>query len=241
MVLLRRVWILWFCLFLVPLRAQTPPAVSSILVNGSGEVSVEADEATVRLGITREGKTANAVQQEVNQTARAIVDSIQRLGIDPKEIQTSQLSLFPVYSDGRGEPMQQQRQPTVIGYRASNVVSIRVTKIDQTGPVIDAGLQAGANQLEGVSFGLKDDKVPRQQALQKAAADAKAKAETLAGALGVQLGFILEANEAGVSFVRPMQAGPEMMMARAADVSTPVSAGQIQITANLTVRYRINP
>ena len=233
--------VLWLCLFLVPLHAQTQPSpVSSILVNGTGEVFVNADEATVRLGIMSEGKTANTVQQEVNRVARAIADSIQRLGIDPKEIQTSQLSLYPVYSDGRGEPMQ-QRQPSVVGYRASNVVSIRVTKIDQTGPVVDAGLKAGANQLEGVSFGLRDDKAARQEALQKAAADAKAKAETLAGALGVKLGSILEANEAGVSFVRPMQAGAEMMMARAADVATPVFPGQIQIVANLTVRYRISP
>jgi len=230
---------LFLAVFILPLYAQTTPPVPSIVVTGTGEVAVEADEATVRLGITREGKTADSVQREANQTAKAIVESIQSLGIDRKDIQTSQLSLYPVYSEGRPEPL--QRRPAVVGYRASNVVSVRVIKIDQAGPVIDAGLKAGANQLEGVSFGLIDDTASRQQALQKAAADAKLKAQTLAVALGVTLGPILEATEGGVSQIRPMQAGPEMMMARAADASTPVSPGQIQVVAHLNVRYKIAP
>lgn len=225
------------CFAMLPLRAQTTAPVPSVVVTGTGEVSVEADEATVRLGITREGQTADSVQQGVNQTASAIVDAIQKLGIDRKDIQTSQLSLYPVYSDGRPEPV--QRRPALVGYRASNVVSIRVTKIDQAGPVVDAGLKAGANQLEGISFGLKDDTAARQEALQKAATDAKLKARTLVEALGVKLGTILEATEGGVSLVRPMQAGAEMMMARA-DASTPISPGRIRIVATLNVRYRID-
>ena len=213
--------------------------IASISVNGSGEIKVTPDQAIVRLGVTKEAKTAQQAQQQVNTAAQAILDAVRKLGIDPKQIQTSQLNLYPVYSQGPVEPMRGEHTPEIVGYRASNVISVTVLNLQQTGPVIDAGLSAGANQLEGVMFGLQDDTGALRQALTKAAAEARAKADTIAEALGVQILSVHEVVEGGVS-IQPYMATREVMMARA-DVATPVSPGEVTVSASLTVRYAIGP
>jgi uncharacterized protein YggE len=108
------------------------------------------------------------------------------------------------------------------------------------GPVIDAGLKAGANQLEGVQFGLRNDLPSRQQALKQAVDDARSKAMTMADALRVNLAEVLEAAEGGVSIIADRV---EPLAARAMAVAgeTPVSPGQIQVNATVTIRYRIAP
>jgi len=136
--------------------------------------------------------------------------------------------------------MRGEQTPEIVGYRASNAVSVTVLNLQQVGPVIDAGLGAGANQLEGVVFGLQDDTGARRQALTKAAAEARAKADTIAEALGVKILSVHEVIEGGVS-IQPYVAAREVMMAARADVATPVSPGEVSVSAGLTVRYRIVP
>lgn len=219
---------------------QDKKDVPSISVNGSGEVRVAPDQAIVRLGVTQEAKTAQQAQQKVNAAAQAILDATRKLGIDPKQIQTSQLNLYPVYSQGPVEPMRGEQTPEIVGYRASNVVSVTVLNLQQVGPVIDAGLASGANQLEGVIFGLQDDTGARRQALTRAAAEARAKADTIAEALGVKIVSVQEVVEGGVS-IQPYVAAREVMMATRADIATPVSPGEVTVSAGLTVRYAILP
>jgi uncharacterized protein YggE len=107
--------------------------------------------------------------------------------------------------------------------------------------VIDAGLKAGANQLEGVQFSLLNDLPPRQQALRLAVEEARSKAQVMADALRVNLVEVMEASESGVSVVPFAEAGLAGVQARALAVETPVSPGQIQVRANVTLRYRISP
>ena len=90
-------------------------------------------------------------------------------GVRPEGIQTSELTLSPTYAPApRPQPGETPQAPRVSGYAASNVVSIALEKLDQVGPLIDAGLAAGANRLEGVAFGLRHDEAARQAALRQA-------------------------------------------------------------------------
>ncbi|HEU4753318.1 MAG TPA: SIMPL domain-containing protein, partial [Armatimonadota bacterium] len=138
----------------LPAAAQRGPMerseIPSLTVTGNSEVRVDPDEATVRLGVTRQAGTAEAAQRQVNEVAQAILEAMNRLGIEKSQIQTSQLTLFPVYAPQRPESPE---QPRVVAYRASNIVTVRTGKLGQVGPIIDAGLKAGSNQVEGVSFG----------------------------------------------------------------------------------------
>ena len=221
-----------------PARAQRGdrdrPELPVIVVNGTGDARVEPDQATVRLGIVFQAATAAAVQAEVNRVAQAILDAVTKTGVDRKAIQTSQLVLHPIYAPQKPESVE---PPRIVAYRASNVVSIRVEQLPNAGKVIDAGLKAGANELQGISFGLKDEQPAREKALREAVKEAQSKARVIAETLGVKLGPVQEVQEGGVNIVQPFMGNA--MMARAADASTPVSPGEITVNANVTVRYRI--
>ncbi|HEX2251788.1 MAG TPA: SIMPL domain-containing protein [Thermoanaerobaculia bacterium] len=222
-----------------------PPGMElrpSITVSGSGEVKVEPDQAVVRLGVVAQAETARAAQDQVNRAANQILAAIARLGIPEAAIQTERLMLHPVYAERnpRTLPQGEYREPEIVAYRASNVVSVRVDDLSRVGPVIDAGIGAGANQVEGVDFRLRDDTGARRQALTRAVADGRQKAEAIAGALGVALGGVVQADESGVNtqypvFDQAMYARAEM----AASAPTPVAPGEITVHANVTLRYLI--
>src|SRR5436305_3367285 len=238
-------------LLALPLAAQAPrppaagggpmdAAVPTLIVSGSGQARVAPDVATVRLGVVAQAPTARAVQDQVNRTAKAVLDAIRKVGIPAEEIQTSGLSLSPLYAQNRQGT--ETQAPRITGYQANNTVSVRVTDLAKVGPVIDAGLGAGANTLEGVDFGLRNDEAARAQALADAARAARAKAETLAKALGVHLGEILEVAEGGVSVQPPPSPrfGVSRMAMAESMAPTPVSAGQVGVEASVTIRYRIS-
>ncbi|HEX4965306.1 MAG TPA: SIMPL domain-containing protein [Thermoanaerobaculia bacterium] len=238
-------------LLALPLTAQPPrppaagggpmDAVSILTVSGSGQARVAPDLATVRLGVVAQAPTARAAQDQVSRTAGAVLDAIRKVGIAAEDLQTSGLSLSPLYSQSN-RPGGESQAPRITGYQANNTVTVRVTDLAKAGPVIDAGLGAGANTLDGVDFGLRNDEAARAQALADAARAARAKAETLAKALGVRLGEILEVTEGGVSVSPPPypRFGAVRAMAESAMAPTPVSAGQVGVEASVTIRYRIS-
>lgn len=217
-------------------RPDLPPPPPVLMVNGNSEVRVAPDEAIVRLGVLRQGNTARVAQEQTNAAATAILAALAKVPIPNTLIQTSSLRLDPVYANQRAE----NETPRIVGYRASNTVSVRVQNLSLVGPVIDAALQAGANQLDGVQFQLKDDVPARERALKEAVGDARRKAQVMADALGVRLGAVMEISEGGVS-VRPYGADGAVFMARAEAAATPVSPGEVEVRAAVSVRYRIEP
>lgn len=233
-------WILSSIIVLTPslLAAQEsatePPGLT---VNGSAELQVEPDEAVVEVGVDAESPTADAAQAEASRIAAEILSGLRGLEIDETAVQTSQLMLNPVYDYRRGAD---DGPPRVIAYRASNVVSVRLHDLTKIGPVIDAATRAGANRVQGVQFRLRNDLEARQEALRQATAEARAKAKVIASALGVELGPVLDVEEGGVT-LQPVRVGQMQMMRAEAKASfdTPVSAGEITISATVRVRYRL--
>lgn len=205
---------------------QPPPPM--IVVIGNAQLEATPDEATVRMGVVRQASNAQMAQEQASSAARDILAAIGRLGVPPQKIQTSRLTLTPNY---RGEP------PRIASYSASNIIAIELEDLDRVGPVIDAAFTAGANQLEGVRFRLKNDTAVRERALQDAVKEARRKAEVIAEALGVRLAGVLEVSEGGVSILE--RGAPQVFAAVRAAVDTPVSPGQLDVNANVTVKYRI--
>jgi uncharacterized protein YggE len=212
--------------------------VPVLTVSGSGQARVAPDEATVRLGVVAQAPTAREAQAQVNRAASAVLDAIRKLGVMPERIQTAGLALNPQYAQGRTET----QGPRITGYQASNTVSVLLDDLAKVGPVIDAGLASGANNVEGVELGLRNDRAARAAALTDAVQAARAKADALARALKVRLVEILEVAEGGVSVSPPPSPfRGRMAMAAEAMVATPVSAGEVGIDASVVVRWRIAP
>jgi uncharacterized protein YggE len=229
-------------LLIAPLLAQQPPQPDrsrgdyppTIVVTGDSEVFATPDLAVVTLGAVAQAPDAVAAQNQVNQQMQKVIDAIKATGVPEEKIKTTGLSLSPVYT---GEGMRVERgEPRISGYRATNAVEIRLDDPKSAGNVIDAGMKAGANQLQGLWFSLKDDAKQRQQALEQAVKEASNKAKALATALNVKLGAIqLVTEEFGGGAPRPFAMAREAMV-----MDTPVQPGQAQVTAHVSVTYRIS-
>jgi uncharacterized protein YggE len=206
----------------------------TLTVTGNGEAAARPDQATVRLGATAQAENAAAAQTTVNATMQKAIEAIQKTGVERTDIRTSGLTLHPVYAPQKPETA---TEPRIVAYRASNTIEATVKKMELVGDVVDAGLNAGANRLEGVSFGLQNDLFQRKLALTEAAKEAREKAQTIARALDVQLGDVREVVEGGVSVLpqREYFGGARMMAADA--VRTPVEPGEIRVHASVTVHY----
>lgn len=190
------------------------------------------------------GEAAEA-QERVNQIMQRAIEAVRELDVEEEDIRTADLSLYPVYSERRPpRPMGGQQghpgedEPRVVGYRASNVLAVELEDPGRIGDVIDAAVEAGANQLQGVQFELHDDREARAGALREAVERAQQKARVLAEAAEVELGGLIEVRESGVNVrpPEPMYAGARMA---AESAPTPVQPGQMTITANVTLVYRL--
>lgn len=213
--------------------AAPPPP--SLTVTGAAEVPAAPDRAVVSLGAVVEAKDALDAQNQIAQVMRRVIKDIRAQGIPEEKIRTAGLSLNPVYSHPAPKAGREPEAPRIVGYRASNTIRVQVDDTERAGAVIDAGIGAGANQLNSLSFELRDDLKFRKQALQLAAQEARAKAEAIASALNLQLGEVIEVREEGGQASYPV----ERRFAASAAAATPVQPGEIRVGAGVSVRFRL--
>lgn len=210
----------------------------SLSVTGHAEIEVEPDQAVIQLGVREEAPTAAEAQSGVNRIVQKVLAAIEALPLDPRQIQTSQLSLEPVYGDARSR--REAEEPRILGYRASYTLSIETRDLTKISPIIDLALEAGANQLRGIRFGLSDEKSARKEALRQAVADAIEKAEVVARAAGARLEQILAIVEGGAVVRPPMMGRSAVMAAEMGGPPTPVMPGQVAVGGQVTIRYQIS-
>src|SRR2546430_1909568 len=143
-----------FLMFAQQPGIQLAPQPPELVVTGNADILVVPDQAIIRLSIVRQASAAEAAQSEANTIAQAILTAIGKLGVPANQIQTARLVLTPVYAPRNGDS---RNAPRIVSYNATNTVSVRLDNLSMVGLVIDAGLYAGANQLDGVQFGLRND------------------------------------------------------------------------------------
>ncbi|HEY4115489.1 MAG TPA: SIMPL domain-containing protein [Rhizomicrobium sp.] len=214
--------------------ASAQPALQSeprvLTVSGDGEIKAKPDQAMLSAGVVTEGRTAADALAANARKMNAVFETLKRIGIPDRAIQTSEMSVSPQYP---GDSRQPRR---ITGYEVTNTVNVTVDDLDKIGPAIDALVNSGANSLGDIGFSIADDKPLTAQAREAAVKDATAKAETLARAAGVTLGPILSITEGG-GVAEPMR--PMLRMAMAAPASTPVAAGQTTVSATVSITWQI--
>jgi uncharacterized protein YggE len=224
------------CITFAQEQQRELPATPIIVVTGSGETDVQPDQAVLSLGAVAQDKDAASAQKKVSEVIQKSLDALMSLGIKPEKIHTQRITLRPIYHQSAPNGTLSRRK--IVGYEASNTLQITLDDLTQIGPAIDTGVAAGADNIEGVDFQLIDDTAATQDALKRATIQARAKAQSIADALGEHLGPAAEVVEGGVQRVMPMMAMASMAVESEA-VSTPVQPGQIKISAQVTVTYRI--
>lgn len=214
-----------------------PEAARTIRVSGVGEIRAVPDMATVQFAVETTGLTAqDAGQSNADQMDR-VVQALIRAGVTRQDIQTSGYSVYPEYAMQRGGELD---PPRITGYRATNQVGVRTRQLTQVGTLIDAGLAAGANRLNGVGFELKDSQAAEAQALTLAVQNATTSARTMATALGVTLGSILDAST-NSDPPQPMfrAYARDAMAMEGAAMATPIEPGEQTVRASASLVFEI--
>ena len=226
---MRRVALL-IALALVAAPALADDVPSAITVTGEANISVPPDLASVDAGVATDAKTAREASESNNAAMAKVLAALKGADIEAKDIQTSRLSLQPQYAPNRSGPS------PIVGYRASNRVTVRIRDVSKVAGVIDTLVGAGANDIGNVNFEVSQASKLLDDAREKAVADARRKAEIYAKAAGVTLGAPLSISEEGAP--RPVFRA-KMAAPMAAAAPTPIAQGEETLSISVSVTWAI--
>ncbi len=245
-----------------PLRMfdDEKPSFPSITVTGFGKISARPDVADVTVGVLTQAATAKAAL-EANSTAMDRLHVIfSERGVANKDIRTLQVEILPVHSQpqpqttaspigapyvassGTGALSTPEFVPRIVAYKVANSVQITARQVDKLGPMLDAAVQGGANQLSGISFRVERTEQLLDEARKRAIADAKRKAELLASESGMVVGIPWKIEE----FAERGNCGPSSFFEREVAIlqapSRPIAVGEQELSVIVSVVYELkNP
>lgn len=216
-----------------PTAGDTSGPPKGITVQGTGKVTVAPDLATISLSVQAQGSTAAKAQSQASSVMAKVIGEVKGQGVAVADLATQWISLQAQYSyssDG-------STPPRVIGYQASQSLTIKVRQIDKAGPVIDAAVGAGATQVDGIAFSVADPTGPAAQARTAAVADARARASALASAAAVTLGAAVSIVEVGATAPTPIPYASDKALGAVAP--TPVQPGTTEVEVDVQVTFAI--
>jgi uncharacterized protein len=203
----------------------------TIVVSGTGRVSVEPDVAELRLGVAVSRPSVEAARTAAAETMKAILDAVLAAGVASRDVRTTLLSVQPRYDYRDG------KAPTLVGYDLSNIVEVTARDLGKLGAIVDGALSAGATSLDGLSFRLDDPREAERAARIAAVEEARSRAEVLAEAAAIEIHGVADIVEGGPPPTWPQPKATRML--QAADAGTAVEAGTTEISVTVTVTFRI--
>ena len=216
----------------------------TLSVSGQGRIGAAPDVADINVGVVAEASTARDALSANNTAMAGLTEQLKARGVAARDIQTTNISLNPKYSQppqprqGQIQPQDVSYTPQIVGYSVTNSVRVTVRDLQKLGNLLDAVVTAGANQMNGISFRVEESEKLLDEARKRAVADAKRKAEQLCGELGMVLGAPIQVSESG-----GFMPSPQPMMARgmmmAAD-SVSVSAGEQELSVSVQIVFEIS-
>lgn len=216
-------------------QGEGDDTVRSISVTGTGRVKTEPDVADISLGVTKQGDEAAEASSKAAEAMESMIAALLEMGIDEADIQTTSLSLNPIY-DWNNQPA------TIEGWEANNMVQVTIRDVESIGTVVDAATAAGATNVNYISFRVEDPSESEMAARDAAVADAKVKADALAAAAGVTIVGVISISESGGASPQPIyMEGGDMAFAAAEDsmAKTPVLPGEVELSVDVFIQYEI--
>ncbi|HUA26869.1 MAG TPA: SIMPL domain-containing protein [Steroidobacteraceae bacterium] len=212
------------------------PRPATIQVTGEAQVSETPDRVYIDIGVsTRAPRSEDAASHNAARVA-TVIAAVKRAAGPDAQLTTTEYSVSPDYSYPRGGGT-----ATVVGYTVSNVVQVRLDDLRRVGGVIDAATQAGSNTVQNIRFALRDEQVPRNQALRQAVLNASQDAGALADALGLKVVRVLAVDEGSPQVEPVYPRGRVFAQVQAAAAPTPVETGTLDVSATVTLTVEVAP
>lgn len=212
---------------------KAPHDRDTFSIQGEGKVSAKPDLVKISLGVQTDNASVKEAQRGNTQRMNAIIAAMKEFGIESKDIQTTNYSIFPKidWKDGR---------QNIIGYSVSQNVEVKIRDLDKVGDVLGKAGELGANQIGGLDFTIDDPKVLQDQAREKAIEDAKKKADLLADKLGLDVVKIVTFSESNGYYPtpRPMMMKADMAVESGAPAPD-IQAGSLDVMSNVSVTFEV--
>lgn len=202
-----------------------------IYVNGSATVTANPDIAQAQLGVQTFADSVAEAVAENNTRSAAIQAAMSAQGIAAKDMHTTGFNVYPQMD------YEKDRAGVVVGYWATNTLNVRMRNLAKVGEVLQAGIEAGANNVSGLYFSLEDPDSLLQEARVQAVADARQRAVALVEAAGAKLGKVLSIRETS-PWYGPVMARADFDKAEGA-ASVPVQPGELEVTGQVEVVFAI--
>lgn len=217
----------------LPISVISQDRGQPLIVEGQGKVTVVPDVAKVFLGIEESGRSLAAVQKSVNQKSKSLLDSLKKLGIGEKDIQTTSYNVFPDYD-------YESRPQRIIGYRVNITYEVVVKDFDKINDVVVRATETGANVVGNIFFDVNEEtkKKKLDEAREEAVKEAKDKAQSLARAAGVSLGKILNISEFP-GFEPPTPFALKEGMGGGEPVRPEITPGETELTLTVSLSFEI--
>jgi uncharacterized protein YggE len=206
----------------------------TITISGEGKVIAIPDIATIQLGLVTEKKTVAAAQKENTDKMNQLNKQLKDQGVESKDIQTSNYSIYPQYDYNNGKQ-------TLRGYQVSQTVNVKIRNLDKVGDIISAAGTLGLNQVGGLSFDIDEPETLKQEARIKALENAREKANALADIMDVKLGKVVSFNESS-QYPSPIYKSYAMDSGIGGGAAVPapdIQSGSMEIVIDATVVYEI--
>lgn len=216
-----------------PLDVTTTSRSTELSVVGEGRVEVVPDTANITVGITVNNvASVEAAESQINEINNNIIASLKDLGIPTEDIQTSNYSINPNYT-------YDERTQRIDGYNAQASVTIRTQEIDLAPQIVSRATEAGANQVNGISYSVDDPAKFREEARTAAIENAKQQAEKLASELGIKLGKVTNIVESSAGSPQPFyrEAFATQDLAVAESAPPTFEPGSQTVTSTVTLYF----
>lgn len=215
-----------------------------LTLSAEGRSTRVPDLALFSAGVATSGKTAGEALAANAAKMNGVIAALKRAGIADKDIQTSNMSLNPVYADMSQQQARnplEQMVPPIIGYQVNNTINVKQRKLAEFGKVIDTLVTAGANQVNGPNFQMDNPDAALDEARTDAMKSARARANLYARAAGLKVVRVLTISENG-GYAPPMP----VMYAKAAMADreggpTPMAAGEVSLSSSVSVLFELAP
>lgn len=208
--------------------AETDATLNVVSVNGAGSISVKPDIAFISIGVETENVDAGIAQNENKELMNSVMDALLASGLREDDIKTTNYAVYERYNyldNGERDKY----------YAVVNTVEVKITDIEKVGEIIDLAAKAGSNQISSIRFGISNEDEVYNEALKLAMESAKMKANSIMSTFGKEAGAPAKVTETN-SFAGVVRAEYSLAMDSKA-AATPVSTGELTITANVSVEY----
>ena len=206
---------------------------NTISVVGESQIEVEPDKAEIYVQVETRADSADDASDENSEISNKVINALKRAEIDNEDIETDSYNIYPRYDWDEG-------YDELVGYAAEHTLRITTTDMDKVGNFLDTAIDAGANEIQRVDFGLSQDKEKEvySEALVRASGLAEEKASSVSAALGVRLGDVVSVVESSAGY-RPSVYYDYAVEERALAATTPIAPEKVTVEGYVTLVYEI--